>query len=941
MNYLEWNNLIGQYFFNSKNAGKDVHLYITKGEIISLAKDFFPGQSSEAIWKDLILAIKRGIPGSTQLPIIDKAIYALGKSYPKTVRIEGTEILRPAYITYLVFFVLPLIEHQGAFTTSTYYARLREYLHLNGIDSNGIETLTFQKMDHLWSDLSTWANVVNNRDLGGFTVRPFTNKRWVYVGKPFSQCVFPPKAIKRLPELFLAADMIPDSVYQLEEIKRNLLDYGSTILSLPHNVIEIIRTSESNELGQSIIAITNKEYSNWTGESHTIDETGSVIKTKRNFIPARVYLQLQIFSNDGRIEFSYRMRSANEFPEDLNFNGIEISEEKSGYSGTLNLPFRETFLLKDDFNKWIAKFEDKDIRLFISAGTLQFSTDYWIETDSLSRANWMYLLCKNSLRERIFNWGKNHCAKFEDETDLENVPGGYALFRFLNPREGIAEIPLLTIITEKFVQLTSALGVDFRTFTNDFLPEVEILNSDGTEKVYLQYKGSDEKYYLKKKISINDRWLLPDDITLYSDFLIRVDNETLSGSEVAYKITSSSDSALLLDGQNLPRRDSFGRATDKNLTQYSIGSNTVGANLMRQIPYHQLFRGTKEDSNTGVTESLAYEHHQGNMLLSFLTLRGTTTAQDFYTAFELLHSKYFGSKNQSGNFNYTKVKKASLNFFDYLGYLDYEYETKSVVVNPPQLIFIPANKGRKVLLIGGRDSSLVKRIVQTAPKYHLKVEILRQFPSNENLLLPDAIIIRAFGDSKVGFGESNLTAFADELKIQFNPNELAQVSLQQFCGDIEEYEKDLFTNKETTLTYEDWATYIFNPDTLLLDKSYSENFDKKFALLEYKLRPWEFHHRLWANQKCYDVDKNWGKYVALKHHKKNVILYDRNKEKVAVPLELPLPRLLSESIMLLSGLAPYYSEINNKAYRVYENIPSIFIQNLFDKLKQRTIEYNL
>src|SRR5690606_25626940 len=117
----------------------------------------------------------------------------------------------------------------------------------------------------------------------------------------------------------------------------------------------------------------------------------------------------------------------------------------------------------------------------------------------------------------------------------------------------------------------------------------------------------------------------------------------------------------------------------------------------------------------------------------------------------------------SNNFNYSKVKKASLNFFDYLGYLDYEYETKSIVVNPPQLIFIPSSKGRKVLLIGGRDETLVNAIIATAPKHNLQVEITKQFQSNEDYLLPDAITIKAFGTAKEVFGERNIIAFANEL----------------------------------------------------------------------------------------------------------------------------------------------------------------------------------
>jgi hypothetical protein len=38
--------------------------------------------------------------------------------------------------------------------------------------------------------------------------------------------------------------------------------------------------------------------------------------------------------------------------------------------------------------------------------------------------------------------------------------------------------------------------------------------------------------------------------------------------------------------------------------------------------------------------------------------------------------------------------------------------------------------------------------------------------------------------------------------------------------------------------------------------------------------------------------------------------------------------------MLLSGLAPDFREIDGRYYRVYENIPGIFTQNLFHKLGQ-------
>ena len=120
-----------------------------------------------------------------------------------------------------------------------------------------------------------------------------------------------------------------------------------------------------------------------------------------------------------------------------------------------------------------------------------------------------------------------------------------------------------------------------------------------------------------------------------------------------------------------------------------------------------------------------------------------------------------------------------------------------------------------------------------------------------------------------------------------------------------------------------------------------KNFDKSFSLLEYKLNEYTYQHKLWKDNKCYIVDLNWGRFIALKHFKKDVILFDSKRNKVAVPIELPLPRLLAETIMLLSGLAPNFRIIEEKKYRIYENIPSIFTQNLFSRLGQTPINKTL
>jgi hypothetical protein len=104
---------------------------------------------------------------------------------------------------------------------------------------------------------------------------------------------------------------------------------------------------------------------------------------------------------------------------------------------------------------------------------------------------------------------------------------------------------------------------------------VEIINSDGNEKVYLQYKGTDEKTFLSKKTSLSNRWLLPEETAINSDFYIKVENEDFSGNELAYNLISSDNTAIQVDGSKLPKRDSFGRSIIADSDRYCIGSNIV------------------------------------------------------------------------------------------------------------------------------------------------------------------------------------------------------------------------------------------------------------------------------------------------------------------------------------------------------------------------------
>lgn len=934
MTYNEWNNHIASIFFKPENAGKNIAFYLTKNDLIKSSRLLFTGLNDDEVFADFVKAIKFDQDSNLMYSPVSR---------PLELFSTWNKIDIPPFIAYLILYIIPLTEtYEENFRANNYYGKVTQFFRRNGIINidDKIWIGNFSTISHLWNELEEWSVIKMNCDLGIFELKRFGNPNWIHVGKPFSLCVLPPSAINRLPELFFEAGMIPDSAYSKGEFRNILLKYGARILWLKESVIELIRKSDSNELGQSIIEIVIREYNKWTGETHEDDADGPTQRTKRNYTVAPLFLQFKINDNDGVISFSFRIYSRNDYPEDLKFGEYENLYEANSWSRALNLEFKDSFELKDDFNKWVTRFPERDVRLFVNAGTYQLSTSYWIETESLSRIDQMFLLCKSDRRESILEWGKSfRNGDFRDE-DLEGIPENYSLFKIRNPLKSHPDISILTLYTEKRIELIDGLKVNFRTFINDFLPDVEIINSDGNEKVYLQYRNTEEKIYLRQKQPNSNRWLLPPDTILNTDFIIKVDGENFAGNEIAYNLTASKGSAIKADGALLPKRDSLGRHIYSDAEQFYQGGNIINPNKASKrvfCPLESEFTSTRVELITQISKATSF-NHCGNMLCSFLALKSVLTTEEFFRAFEFYYSKEFSEKQGEIGSNLTRIKKSALNLYDYTGILDYDYEAKKIVINPPQLIFIPATEGRNVLLIGARDLILIESIIDTAVKHKLQIKFTKQFSSNERLLMPDAISIRAFGKSSENYGERNLIDFANELQIKFANDYFPQVALQDFSSDITQYDnaKELADENDYG-----WARRIFNPENLIFERSDSQTFDKSFSLIEYKLNEYTYYYKLWEDGKCYRVDKNWGRYLALKRFNKNVILFDSNRKRVAIPWETPLPRLLSESIMLLSGLAPRFTGIDNRNYRVYENIPGIFTKNIFHKLGQVPITKEL
>jgi hypothetical protein len=490
------------------------------------------------------------------------------------------------------------------------------------------------------------------------------------------------------------------------------------------------------------------------------------------------------------------------------------------------------------------------------------------------------------------------------------------------------------------LELVGGLKAGFRAYLNISLPEVEITNSDGNEDIFIEYKENQEKVPLSRKYNVSNRWSLPSNIKLESEFYIKIGKETLPGYEIAYRVISADDSCMKITTSLLPKRDSYGDIFTGNNQVYAEGSNVYGINWKMQQGFIPDFLPVIENDPI-IPIFQDYTNEGGNLLLTYLTVKTESNAAEFYEVYERIYGNaYFQDDGENSN-NFSRIKRVSLNLFDFLGYLDYEYQSSRIVVNPPQLIFIPTKKGRKTLLIGGRDPAFINRLMETGNKFGLGIEICQQQANSSHFLIPDTITVSASRPAKEGYGEMQLKALCSEMQIAFNTKEITQFGLQEFSVDITQYEQYVLSHNEVPPEDYNWARKIFNPLTLRFEKVDSNTFDMDYTLVEYKLREWEYHHKLWVKGRCYKVNKNWTRYIIIKRAKRQVVIYDSQKQVVAIPASMPLPRLFAESIALLSGRPSHTKSLSldnhHHLFVLFENIPSVFIQNCFMKLGQKVI----
>lgn len=960
MKYLEWNNAIGNYLFNPRKAGKDVLLFISPSEIGQIGINHFNFASKKEAIADFYNAIRTGFPLYAKAdPITTRAekLYNKWKTYHygvlrvgnTTLQIDGinitdqkTKITYPFYLAMLTLFILPLTSDDEEYRTNAYYPRLNKFLTDNDLDTTSITISTFREINKLWDDLHDWSVNSYKTDIGIFRNSHFGNPNWIHVGRVFAQCILTPADIKYLPKLFSAAGFMPDISISPANMQNAFLRCGKMI-GISAKTLDVLR-GKDEKLKKVILNIACTEHSRWQGNIER--RQGDIIEERDAWVYARLLSAFTIDRVNEEIKHSYFVYSSIDYPDGLQYKDFQIESLSNGFSKPIKLNFDPQLTLVDKYNKWKSAPANNGIILYRS-GINGIPHNFWVETDKIYPTSSMYILCSINKSKSIENWGELSFAEGDfSKENLEHIPFGYNLYKISNPRTSHPDEPILQLQTQLEIQFTGGLKVRNRAYFCYYLPVIRIEGIKETANVYAEYAHN--RIDLVKSSHIAEEWFFSENILLDQDFIIKVEEIDDLESYPAQIVSSAIEIANLQEIKH-PKRDSFGDITTDVTDVFCIGNNVNIPNYTLQAGAYPMFETINQENSPYIEKPCDYSHTRGNALLYYLSYMGECNSLVFGTAFDtVFHNENLMDTLQNRSLKI--AKRYSLQYLDYLGYIDFDQFTQQMQVNKPQIMLISSKNEVKAYLTGARTEKFVEQLFEYAKQNSIAVSIEKQDSFFEGYLIPSTIILTPKGCKNATQGRIALEAISQKLGICFdfinNPYKqpkIIQWGLRHFSANLNTYRTNMHDKKRANGTDYPYRREVFNPIKLKFIKSEEgEPLNQELSLIQYNIH-YEWLYRFWEDSKCYDVDKNWGQFLLLAGYKKSVIYYNEESQTVASPSHVQLPKYIAKSLILLSGKIPHFKSItvngNTLSYQMYVNIPKTFADNLFKKLEQEVQLY--
>ncbi|MEE8208264.1 MAG: hypothetical protein V3T88_04825 [Nitrosomonadaceae bacterium] len=484
MNYLQWNEAICKYFFNSDNNGIRVFLYSTKDVIDAI------GRTYNVDLDDFIGAVK---VGPHWIIREDQSIcqHALQAFHNWRER----ELDYPPYLCYLAFFVLADTVETG-FARHSYYPGIRlllgEELKIGTYPSFGL-------MYILWDDLAIWSNQDKHGEWGIFDADIVGE--WVHVGLPRAQTLLTEEERVNLPLIFADCSFDPHSPPSDQELTYLLAEDQFHRLR-PHTK-ELLKSTSGDDqhTRDALIEVLLDELQQWDGSVPLTEEPGD--DKRRSLGNIRLIMVFDSIAKTARI--SFRCRSNREYPEEgLQFTGESIPgtlycyEDWQGWSTILTEDEEQTvpydvseldwlsgLTISDHDHAWRVSLAKRPVRVMINAKSYGF--DGFVEESQLPKGKGFYLLANGIYADLLNSWGQNSCKGFRQLDIISGLPQGWNVFgvdEALSDAIICETFPYLSLPTTLRIQLRGGLKVKGNQYFTFALPHIEVTGIDENIRLF-------------------------------------------------------------------------------------------------------------------------------------------------------------------------------------------------------------------------------------------------------------------------------------------------------------------------------------------------------------------------------------------------------------------------------------------------------------------------
>jgi hypothetical protein len=278
----------------------------------------------------------------------------------------------------------------------------------------------------------------------------------------------------------------------------------------------------------------------------------------------------------------------------------------------------------------------------------------------------------------------------------------------------------------------------------------------------------------------------------------------------------------------------------------------------------------------------------------------------FKQAFNYLHSLSKTAISDEGDDMKNKIL-STVRALNSLGHCEFDFtdnNRRRVYVAPPVLIRLPSGGFPQAILAGVRTPNTIDKLRNACQSVgqHINIDVAEQ--RSELILVPKRIVVQTEDISE-------LHKIAAQLAINFIETP-SSWSLLHFAASLEDSLINYQWSNEPELNWksktfdENILRFILSP-TSIEDDSGKRKPDIRLSQYQHPYRNTKIYY-LWQEERCTQVERDWGRYAVLKSAKIQVLIYDQRRFIMAVPVGAKLPQLLERALTLCSGYAPIFIE---------------------------------